>query len=86
MIEGKVIYSFQKNSLDNVKVRVMEFHGRKVFDIRVFVERLNGEFTPTRKGIMLDVNDFEKFEKCVAALKKEFDENNKADSKKLSSV
>jgi len=84
--ESKEIYSFQKSRIETVKVRLMTYHGRKVFDIRAFTEKLDGSFMPTKKGMMLDIKHLYQLEKIVDTLRKEISENSQTDSEKLSRI
>ena len=73
MSDSATIYSFRKNALEEVRLRLRKFRGRQYFDIRVFVEKSSGhcEFTATQKGVCLDAYTFSEFKKGVMALEQE---------------
>ena len=78
--EEKPVYAFRKNALEEVRVKIVTLHdGKKMLDIRVFVENVSGEFVPTKKGIMFDIASLSELEKGVQALRKEIGEDTKTD-------
>jgi len=56
-----LIYEFQKNALEKVKIQLSEFHGKRVIDIRVYykVPGTANEWKPSKKGICMAVNRLE---------------------------
>jgi len=56
-----LIYEFQKNALEKVKIQLSEFHGKRVIDIRVYykVPGTANEWKPSKKGICMSVNRLE---------------------------
>jgi hypothetical protein len=53
--EKKVIGSFEKSGLEEVRVTLSTYRGTRYLDLRVFAKRasLEGEPAPTHKGITL---------------------------------
>ena len=51
--EAKLIYEFQKNSQEIVRVFLKSYRGTPVIDIRVYFPVGGGENRPTKKGITL---------------------------------
>jgi hypothetical protein len=58
----KQIGEIQKTKSVSTKVRLTKFKGRELLDIRDFFKAKSSvEFTPTRKGITLDVTKISEF-------------------------
>ncbi len=53
-----LIYEFQKNAFEKVKIQLSEFHGKRVINIRVYykVPGTANEWKPSKKGICMSVN------------------------------
>lgn len=70
--EEKLIATVPKNSVDEVRVRLTEFRGHKLCDVRQFTELDTGkERTPTKKGVAFAVR---LLPEIIAALKQAEDE------------
>jgi len=56
-----LIYEFQKNALEKVKIQLSEFRRKKVINIRVYykVPGTANEWKPCKKGICMAVNRLE---------------------------
>ncbi len=67
--DQKVVHSFQKNALEEVRVSITSFKGKKYFDIRVYYRADDGEFKPSKKGITLAPSLIEDMEEAVRKLK-----------------
>jgi hypothetical protein len=65
---GRLIYSFAKNSREEVRAQLTTFHGRRLADIRVYRADEADVDHPTRKGIALRVEDLPKLLAAVEAL------------------
>lgn len=52
-----LIYEFQKNALEKVRIQLSEFRRKKVIDIRVYykVPGTANEWKPSKKGICMSV-------------------------------
>jgi hypothetical protein len=66
-----IVYSWPKNSREEVRATLGNFHGRRVADIRVWAGDDNGDGDhPTRKGLCVKVEDLGKLLEAVQALVK----------------
>lgn len=73
----KDIAVFEKNKYQDVKIRVSEYQGNDVIDIRIWTQPPQGdEKVPTGKGININVKLFPKLKESIAQLEKELIENN----------
>jgi hypothetical protein len=67
--EAQVVYSFPKNSREEVRATLSTFKGRRLADIRVWAADDEGDGDhPTRKGISVRVEDLDKLLEAVQAL------------------
>lgn len=46
---------FDKNSREKIRVFVDEYAGKKLLNIRVYYQDIDGEWKPTKKGISLKI-------------------------------
>jgi len=51
--EGRLIHSFQKNTVEQVRASFTIYKGKEYVDIRAYYEGDDGEWRPTRKGLTL---------------------------------
>ena len=65
-----VLYSFAKNSREQVQASTTTFKGRLYADVRVYFQADDESWCPTRKGLTLDVDLLGELEAAVAALRK----------------
>jgi hypothetical protein len=73
----KDVAIFEKNKYQDVKVRISEYQGNDVIDIRIWTQPPQGdEKVPTGKGININVKLFSKLKEAVAKLEKDLTENN----------
>ena len=73
----KDIFVFEKNKYQDVKIRVSEYQGNDVIDIRIWTQPPQGdEKVPTGKGVNINVKLFAKLKEGVEQLEKELKENN----------
>lgn len=49
----KVLFTISKSDTDEVRVRESNFKGKDYIDIRIYIKTQDGEFVPTKKGVML---------------------------------
>lgn len=54
----KLISKFRKNTLEEIQVRVHEYQGRELVDIRIYAGPRGQETTPTKKGVSIPVELF----------------------------
>ncbi|RKY41435.1 MAG: transcriptional regulator [Candidatus Makaraimicrobium thalassicum] len=73
----KDVAVFQKNKYQDVKVRISEYQGNDVIDIRIWTQPPQGdEKVPTGKGININVKLFPKLKEAIEKLEKEVIEGN----------
>lgn len=70
----KPVYSFSKNSLEEVRAFVSEYKKRNYINLRVFYKAHDGEMRPTPKGITISVDLIEELVQAVEALRKALDD------------
>lgn len=61
----KIVSTFKKNSREQVKVILTEFHGRQILDLRVFWTPDGSTWHPSKKGLAIGV---EKLPALLASL------------------
>lgn len=72
----KVIKAFAKNKFQEVRVGISEYQGNDLIDIRVWSKRADSEeFTPTAKGVSINVKLYSELKEAVIALEKELVDN-----------
>lgn len=73
----KDVAVFEKNKYQDVKVRISEYQGNDVIDIRIWTQPPQGnEKVPTGKGININVRLFPKLKEAIAKLEKDLKEGN----------
>ncbi len=73
----KDVAVFAKNKYQDVKVRISEYQGNNVIDIRIWTQPPQGEEkVPTGKGININVRLFPQLKEAIEKLEKELKENN----------
>jgi len=79
MSEGEMekdVARFEKNKYQEIRVRISEYQGNDVIDIRVWTQPPQGdERVPTGKGVNINVKLFPKLKEAVEKLEKELKEN-----------
>lgn len=53
---NKIITDIEKNATEFIRVELSEFNGHDLVGIRVYVNRDDGDPTPTKKGITCNVS------------------------------
>ncbi len=72
MADDKVIYSFEKNSLEEVRFSLNSFKGKRYLDIRIYYKSLeDGTLKPSKKGITLAPSFIDELEEGIKRLKNE---------------
>ena len=72
----KDIASFEKNKYQDIRVRVSEYQGNDVIDIRVWTQPPQGsEKVPTGKGVNINVRLFPQLKAALEKLETELREN-----------
>ncbi len=65
----KDIASFEKNKYQDIKVRISEYQGNDVIDIRVWTQPPQGDDkVPTGKGVNINVKLFPKLKEAIDKL------------------
>lgn len=72
---SKVVDTFPKNTMEEVRTQITEYKGYKLIDIRVWYKKEGKEPLPTKKGITLNVDLYSKLKEAIDKLGKEL--NNK---------
>lgn len=73
----KDVAVFEKNKYQDVKIRISEYQGNDVIDIRIWTQPPQGEEkVPTGKGININVKLFPKLKEAVAKLEQDLKEGN----------
>ena len=68
---------FAKNKYQDVKVRLSEYQGNDVIDIRIWTQPPQGEEkVPTGKGVNINVRLFSELKKAVEKLEQDLKEAN----------
>jgi len=73
----KDVAAFEKNKYQEIRVRISEFQGNDVIDMRIWTQPPQGdEKVPTGKGININVKLFPKLKEAVDKLEKALAESN----------
>lgn len=73
----KDVAIFEKNKYQDIVVRVSEYQGNDVIDIRVWTQPPQGtEKVPTAKGININVRLYPSLKEAIDKLGKELKDNN----------
>ena len=66
---SKVISEFSKNTQETIRVSITEFKGYELIDVRAYYrDNETGELKPTRKGITLSVDLYDKLKEAILKL------------------
>ncbi|MCK5450670.1 MAG: transcriptional coactivator p15/PC4 family protein [Candidatus Omnitrophica bacterium] len=73
----KDVVVFAKNKYQDVKVRLSEYQGNDVIDIRIWTQPPQGDQkVPTGKGVNINVRLFPELKKAIEKLEQDLKENN----------
>ena len=67
--ESTLVHSFQKNALEEVRISISSYKGRKYLDIRVYYQGDDGEYKPSKQGVALSPELLPELETAIAKLK-----------------
>ena len=68
---GEVIASFEKNSMEEVRISLTTYKGKNLIDLRVYYQPEDGEEKrPTKKGITISPEKFPELKKAIEAVEK----------------
>ena len=68
LMENKVLIDIEKGRGEVIRVEVGEFKGKKLLHIRTWYTNDAGELAPTKKGVALSYEQFEKFKSVLTAV------------------
>jgi hypothetical protein len=72
----KDVFVFEKNKYQDVKIRISEYQGNDVIDVRIWTQPPQGvEKVPTGKGVNINVKLFPKLKEAVLKLEEELKSN-----------
>jgi len=66
--EAKVVYTFPKNPLEEVRASITVFKGKQYADLRIYYKGDDGEYYPSKKGLTLSLDLFSELEEAVRKL------------------
>lgn len=68
--QEEILYQFDKNEREVVKLRKSTFKGKEYVDLRLYVRSEGGgEDIPTKKGVNLPIDKIAELKKAIAKLK-----------------
>ena len=71
------VAAFAKNKYQDVKIRISEYQGNDVIDIRIWTQQPQGDDkVPTGKGININVKLFPKLKEAIEKLEGDLKESN----------
>lgn len=67
--EEQILYEFDKNEREVVKLRKSNFKGKEYIDLRLYVKGQEGaDDIPTKKGVNLPIEKLEELKKALTKL------------------
>jgi hypothetical protein len=66
--EPRVVYSWPKNSKEEVRAQLREYRGHRLADLRVYAADADDVDHPTKKGLCVRVEDLPRLREAVEAL------------------
>lgn len=67
-MENNVLADIEKGRGEVIRVEVGEFKGKKLLHIRTWYTNEAGELAPTKKGVAMSYEQFQKFKTVLAAV------------------
>ncbi|AFM10789.1 transcriptional coactivator p15/PC4 family protein [Turneriella parva] len=67
-MDNKVLIDIEKARGEVIRVEVGEFKGKKLLHIRTWYTNEAGELAPTKKGVALSYEQFQKFKSIIGAV------------------
>ena len=67
-MENKVLVDIDKGRGEVIRVEVGEFKGKKLLHIRTWYTNEAGELAPTKKGVALSYEQFQKFKSILGVV------------------
>lgn len=70
----KLVHSFPKNPLEEVRASLTVYKGKPYVDLRIYYKGDDGDFHPSKKGLTLSLDLFGELETAVQKLKEAVEE------------
>ncbi len=64
---AKILHEFKRNAEETLRISLSTFKGRTFVDIRLHYQDAGGELRPSRKGVTVTPELWDKFKKAIAA-------------------
>ncbi len=74
-MSDKLITRMEKNSQEEIRFSLQEYRGTELIDIRVYYDA-GDVIKPTKKGISIPLERFDKFADCIENVKKRIGKRN----------
>jgi hypothetical protein len=65
---SQLVAQFEKNSKEEVRLSVDDFHGRKIINMRVFYKADGNEWRPGKQGLALSVDRYRELADAIVKL------------------
>lgn len=72
--DNRLIHSFPKNALEEIRVSLNVFRGKQYIDIRTFYKGDDGDFHPSKKGVTLAPDLLSDLEESIKKLSEALEE------------
>lgn len=66
--DTELVAQFEKNSKEEVRVSIDDFHGRKLINLRVYYRSDAGDWRPGRQGLALGVDRYRELADALVKL------------------
>ena len=67
---NRVVHEFAKNSQEQVRVSLTEYHGHRLIELRAYYSS-GDEWLPSKKGLALSIDKLDELEIAVRKLREE---------------
>lgn len=74
--EQKVLASFPRNSEETMQISVSTFKGRTYVDIRLYFADAEGQLKPTKKGVTVTPELWDRFREALRVAEEELQKRN----------
>ena len=74
MADNRLIHSFTKNALEEIRVSINIFRGKEYIDIRIYYKSEDGEYRPSKKGVTLSPELLPELKEAVKKLEEALEE------------
>ena len=68
--ESKTIHTFDKSTVEQIRISLNKFKGAEYVDVRIYYKASDGEYKPTKKGVTFKPDMVSELEEAVEKLKK----------------